>query len=110
MYIKHIFLLLFCVCYCLIIGCSRTDYDNSNYYDYILENEGRIKLGMEKNEVIEILGLPSASFFEKEINQENFFYNIPSRHLTDELNNRPTNFFIIIQSNKVVHAGMMWKK
>ena len=105
--IKHISSLLLGAGYCLIMGCSRIDYDDP---DYILNNAEKIKLGMERKEIIDILGPPSASFFnEKKTVQEVFFYKIPLHRFTNELNDRPTNFIISIQSNKVIHAGMMWE-
>ena len=109
-YIKHLFFLFFPISHFFIIGCSRTDYGDSNNNDYILENAEQILLGMERKEVIGILGSPSTSYYKKKIVEETFFYNIPPRRFTDELNNRPTCFIIVICSNKVVHAGMMWAR
>jgi len=104
---KNVLFYLLMVCCGLITGCSR-----ANYGDKILANAKRIKLGMEKKEVIGILGLPRSTFpdiyEEDNIHRETLFYPIQPRCLTGDSDRRPTDFIVSMESNRVWYTSYIW--
>jgi hypothetical protein len=82
-----------------------------NYGDKILADAEKIKLGMEKKEVIGILGRPRSTFpniGEDNICREIVFYPIHPRRITDEPDPRPMFLIISLESNRVWSTEYIW--
>ena len=76
-----------------------------SHSDKILANAGKIKQGMEKQEVIAILGAPQHIVYDKDdVYKEMLFYGpFPRRNSAKEPDRRPRPLFVIIglETNRV---------
>lgn len=105
-WMKIIILYFFAACCCLSIGCSPAARS-----DNVLANAKKIKIGMDKENVIDILGNPKTSsnyYCEDNIPREIFYYPIPTRHSTDNSKRRPIAFVIDFGSNQVWRVSYLW--